>query len=398
MNLALDFRPKNIDEICGQKHIIAKDKALYALIKSGKIPHIMLFGPAGSGKTTLAKVIANELDTSFYELDGSSLKVEDIRKILNLHKNSLIKPVIFIDEVHRLSKTQQEILLIPMENNEATIIGASTENPYFVLSSGIRSRSMLFEFKPLTSSDLDELLQRVQNKLKFSIENDAKTYLLNSSGGDARAMLNLLDFALEISKNISLKTLKELRAFPLKDGVSSDDTHYNLASALIKSLRGSDIDASIYYLARLIDGGESADFIARRLVIFASEDISNANPSALNLATNTLLAVSKIGYPEARIILSQCVVYLASSPKSNSSYKAINEALKYIKNNPKLNVPRYLINTDPAIKNYLYPHDFGGFVDQDYLEIPLKFYFANDIGFEKTLNLWYKKVTKKLND
>lgn len=398
MNLALDFRPKNIDEICGQKHIIAKDKALYALIKSGKIPHIMLFGPAGSGKTTLAKVIANELDTSFYELDGSSLKVEDIRKILNLHKNSLIKPVIFIDEVHRLSKTQQEILLIPMENNEATIIGASTENPYFVLSSGIRSRSMLFEFKPLTSSDLDELLQRVQNKLKFSIENDAKTYLLNSSGGDARAMLNLLDFALEISKNITLKTLKELRAFPLKDGVSSDDTHYNLASALIKSLRGSDIDASIYYLARLIDGGESADFIARRLVIFASEDISNANPSALNLATNTLLAVSNIGYPEARIILSQCVVYLASSPKSNSSYKAINEALKYIKNNPKLNVPRYLINTDPAIKNYLYPHDFGGFVDQDYLEIPLKFYFANDIGFEKTLNLWYKKVTKKLND
>ncbi|MCZ6117171.1 replication-associated recombination protein A [Campylobacter ureolyticus] len=398
MNLALDFRPKNIDEICGQKHIIAKDKALYVLIKSGKIPHIMLFGPAGSGKTTLAKVIANELDTSFYELDGSSLKVEDIRKILNLHKNSLIKPVIFIDEVHRLSKTQQEILLIPMENNEATIIGASTENPYFVLSSGVRSRSMLFEFKPLTSSDLDELLQRVQNKLKFSIENDAKTYLLNSSGGDARAMLNLLDFALEISKNISLKTLKELRAFPLKDGVSSDDTHYNLASALIKSLRGSDIDASIYYLARLIDGGESADFIARRLVIFASEDISNANPSALNLATNTLLAVSKIGYPEARIILSQCVVYLASSPKSNSSYKAINEALKYIKNNPKLNVPRYLINTDPAIKNYLYPHDFGGFVDQDYLEIPLKFYFSNDIGFEKTLNLWHKKVTKKLND
>lgn len=398
MNLALDFRPKNIDEICGQKHIIAKDKALYALIKSGKIPHIMLFGPAGSGKTTLAKVIANELDTSFYELDGSSLKVEDIRKILNLHKNSLIKPIIFIDEVHRLSKTQQEILLIPMENNEATIIGASTENPYFVLSSGIRSRSMLFEFKPLTSSDLDELLQRVQDKLKFSIENDAKTYLLNSSGGDARAMLNLLDFALEISKNISLKTLKELRAFPLKDGVSSDDTHYNLASALIKSLRGSDIDASIYYLARLIDGGESADFIARRLVIFASEDISNANPSALNLATNTLLAVSKIGYPEARIILSQCVVYLASSPKSNSSYKAINEALKYIKNNPKLNVPRYLINTDPAIKNYLYPHDFGGFVDQDYLEIPLKFYFSNDIGFEKTLNLWHKKVAKKLND
>lgn len=398
MNLALEFRPKNIDEICGQKHIIGKDKALYKLIKSGKIPHLMFFGPAGSGKTTLAKVISNELDTSFYELDGSSLKVEDIRKILNLHKNSLIKPIIFIDEVHRLSKTQQEILLIPMENNEAIIIGASTENPYFVLSSGIRSRSMLFEFKALTNDDLNELFERVQNKLNFSIENDAKAYLISSSGGDARAMLNLLDFSLKISSIITLKTLKELRAFPLKDGVSSNDTHYNLASALIKSLRGSDIDASIYYLARLIDGGESADFIARRLVIFASEDIGNANPNALNLATNTLLSVSKIGYPEARIILSQCVVYLASSPKSNSSYKAINEALNYVKNSPKLSVPKYLINQDPAIKNYLYPHDFGGWVKQDYLEIPLKFYSSNDIGFEKTLNLWNEKIKRNLKD
>lgn len=398
MNLALEFRPKNIDEICGQKHIIGKDKALYKLIKSGKIPHLMFFGPAGSGKTTLAKVISNELDTSFYELDGSSLKVEDIRKILNLHKNSLIKPIIFIDEVHRLSKTQQEILLIPMENNEAIIISASTENPYFVLSSGIRSRSMLFEFKALTNDDLNELFERVQNQLNFGIDNDAKAYLISSSGGDARAMLNLLDFSLKISSNITLKTLKELRAFPLKDGVSSDDTHYNLASALIKSLRGSDIDASIYYLARLIDGGESADFIARRLVIFASEDIGNANPNALNLATNTLLSVSKIGYPEARIILSQCVVYLASSPKSNSSYKAINEALNYVKNSPKLSVPKYLINQDPAIKNYLYPHDFGGWVKQDYLEIPLKFYSSNDIGFEKTLNLWNEKIKRNLKD
>lgn len=392
MSLANDFRPKNLDEICGQKHIIAKDKALYKLIKGGEIPHLMFFGPAGSGKTTLAKVIANELNMEFYELDGTSLKVDEIRKILSNHKGTLLKPLIFIDEVHRLSKTQQEVLLIPMESGVATIIGASTENPYFVLSSGIRSRSMLFEFKPLTNDDLTELFNRVQNDLKFTIDSDAKNYLIGSSAGDGRAMLNLLDYALKINTNISLTTLKELRSHPLKDGVSSDDTHYDLASAMIKSLRGSDINASLYYVARLIDGGESADFIARRLVIFASEDIGNANPNALNLATNTLIAVSKIGYPEARIIIAQCVVYLASSPKSDSSYKAINEALDFVANKPKLKIPNYLINTNPAKKDYLYPHDFGGWVKQDYTEIPLNFYHSKGIGFEKNLNDWHEAL------
>lgn len=395
MSLATDFRPVKLEEICGQKHIVGKNTALFKLIKSKEIPHCMFFGPAGSGKTTLAKVIAKEIGMEFYELDGTNLKVDEIRKILDRHKGSLLKPLIFIDEVHRLSKTQQEILLIPMENSEAKVIGASTENPYFVLSSGIRSRSMLFEFKELTNSDLNELFVRVQNSLKFSINDDAKNYLISSSAGDARAMLNLLEFALKISTNIELTTLKELRNIALKDGVSSDDTHYNLASAMIKSLRGSDIDASIYYLARLIDGGESADFIARRLVIFASEDIGNAVPNALTIATNTLVAVSKIGYPEARIILAQCAVYLASCPKSNSSYKAINSALKYIQENPKLSIPTHLINSHPDKKNYLYPHDFGGYVDQIYLEKNLKFYESSDIGFEQKLNLWHKDITKR---
>ncbi|NLK66350.1 MAG: replication-associated recombination protein A [Campylobacteraceae bacterium] len=395
MSLATDFRPKFLDEICGQKHIIGKDTALYKLIKNGSIPHSMFFGPAGSGKTTLAKVIANELNMEFYELDGTSLKVDEIRKILDRHKGTLLKPLIFIDEVHRLSKTQQEVLLIPMEAGDAIIIGASTENPYFVLSSGIRSRSMLFEFKELTDDDLTELFVRVQNALKFSIDDDAKSYLISSSSGDARAMLNLLDFALKIDTNITLKTLKELRSQPLKDGVSSDDTHYNLASAMIKSLRGSDIDASLYYLARLIDGGESADFIARRLVIFASEDIGNATPNALTIATNTLTAVSKIGYPEARIILAQCVVYLASSPKSNSSYMAINKALDYVKNSPKLAIPTHLLNTHPDKKNYLYPHDFGGWVEQTYLEKPLKFYESKGVAFEQKLNLWLEMIKNR---
>ncbi|MSN95756.1 replication-associated recombination protein A [Campylobacter sp. FMV-PI01] len=398
MSLALDFRPKILEEICGQKHIISPNSALFKLIKKGTIAHMIFFGPAGCGKTTIARVIANELNMNFYEFDGGNLKLDDIRKVIDKDRNSLFKPLIFIDEIHRLSKTQQESLLIPMENDFVKIIGASTENPYFSLTSAIRSRSMLFELKSLTNEDLKSLFVRIQNVLKFNIDIDALDYLISSSCGDARAMLNLLDFALKIGTNITLKTLRELRNLPLKDGVSSGDTHYNLASALIKSLRGSDIDASIYYLARLINEGESAEFIARRLSIFASEDIGNANPNALNLATNTMICVSKIGYPEARILLSQCVVYLASSPKSNSSYKAINKALKYVEQNPPLEIPTYLINTNLDKKNYLYPHDFGGWVEQKYLEKDIKFYQSFDIGFEKTLNLWHQKVVKKLND
>lgn len=392
MSLALRYRPQTIDEISGQAHLVSKNSPFRKLLESAKMPHSMFFGPAGSGKTTLARVVAKSLDVPFFELDATSLKVDSFRKIFAEHKHSLLKPLVFIDEVHRLSRTQQEVLLLPMENFEAIIIGASTENPYHVLSSGIRSRSMLFEFFPLTCKDLEKVLEKVQKDEKFTLTKEAKEYLLSSSAGDSRAMLNLLEYALHVSKDIDLKLLKNLRPHALKDGVSSDDTHYNLASALIKSLRGSDVDASIYYLARLIDGGESADFIARRLVIFASEDVGNANPNALNLAASTLQAVSQIGYPESRIILSQCAVYLASCPKSNSSYKAINTALDFVKNQPKFKIPNYLINNTPSSKQYKYPHDFGGWVEQKYLEQDVKFYEGSEIGFEKTLNEWLKKI------
>jgi putative ATPase len=254
---------------------------------------------------------------------------------------------------------------------------------------------MIFEFKPLSYNDLEKLLSDIQKSIYFQINQDAKEYLISSSSGDARSMLNLLEYALSVDKNISLKTLKTLRCSSFSEGSSSKDTHYNLISAMIKSLRGSDVDAAIYYLARLIAAGEEPEFLARRMVIFASEDIGNANPNALNIATNTMLAVSKIGYPEARIILSQCAVYLANSPKSNSSYKAINLALDYIAKNPALPVPSYLINTDPTKKDYLYPHDFGGWVEQKYMQKDIKFYHSSGIGFEQTLDDWLSKIKSK---
>ncbi|MDA3057625.1 replication-associated recombination protein A [Campylobacter sp. VBCF_05 NA6] len=388
-SLALKFRPKSLNEILGQKKIVELFKKFIA---SGKIPHSIFFGAAGCGKTTMARVLASELNYDFYELDATSLKVEDIRKILSAHSGVLAKPLIFIDEIHRLSKTQQEVLLIPMENYEAIIIGATTENPQFVISSGIRSRSMIFEFEPLGAQEMSELFERVQGELGFACDDDAREYLIHTSAGDGRSLLNLLEFAILADSKISLDTLKTLRASAVAQGVSSDDTHYELASAMIKSLRGSEADAALYYVARLIEAGESADFIARRMVILASEDIGNANPNALNMAVNTLLAVSKIGYPEARIILGQCAVYLAHSPKSNSAYNAINEALKFVREGEILPTPRHLINSDKEIANYLYPHDFGGWVEQEYTSAKVKFYHSKQIGFEKTLDEWLKKI------
>ncbi len=389
-NLSRYFRPKTIEEVIGQAHLVSSDSAFYKLVKKGTMPHCFFYGPPGTGKTTMAKIVASELDAPFYELDATSLKVEQFRKIFSTHKGALVKPVIFVDEVHRLSKTQQEVLLIPMENNEAIIIGASTENPYFSLTAGIRSRSMLFEFFPLDNGALSELVDKAQREISFVIDEEAKAYLVHSSAGDSRAVLNLLEFAINVDNHVTLDTLKSLRPTMLKDGMSSDDSHYNLASAMIKSIRGSDVDAALYYLGRLIDGGESVEFITRRLVILASEDIGNANPHALNLAVSTQSATSKIGYPESRIILAQCVIYLTASPKSNSAYMAINETLSYIKNESRLRVPDNL--KSPSPQGYLYPHTFGGWVKQDYLEKELQFYSSSGIGFEKTLDEWLAKI------
>ena len=383
------LRPAAFDDLVGQDHLSEPNAPLRTLCEKGVLGHSFLFGPAGCGKTSIARIIAKTMDFPFYEFNATSLKIEQLRKIFEQYKNALQKPLIFIDEVHRLAKNQQEVLLPVMENNSVLIIGASTENPFFSLTSAIRSRSMLFELRHISNAALTTLLQKALNAAKLSCDDDTKEYLVATSGGDARAMLKLLEFASNLDTNITLENLKSLRPNALQAGSSEAGVHYDLASALIKSIRGSDADAAIYYLARLIEGGESADFIARRLVILASEDIGNANPQALTLTTSAMTSVSKIGYPEARIILAQAVVYLCASPKSNSSYLAINAALESVKSDTLLDIPN---NIKQQNKGYLYPHDFGGYIKQTYLSKPLKFVELKSIGYEQKMKEWLEKL------
>ena len=389
MLLALKYRPSTLDEIIGQEALLGTEAPLRKLIEADALPHLFLYGPPGSGKTTLARVIATTLDKPFYELNGTTLKVEALRKIFKTYDNALQKPLIFIDEVHRLSKNQQEVLLPFMENQAALIIGASTENPYYSMAAPIRSRSHLFSLIPIDNKCMLAYLEYILTQEEIHIEESAKEYLVHSSGGDARAMLNLLESASHLSSPVTQKDLRAIRPHALQAGSSEADSHYDLASAMIKSIRGSDINAGIYYLARLISGGEPPEFLARRLAILASEDIGNANPNALNLAASTLTIVKNIGYPEARIPLAQLVIYLASSPKSNSAYEAINHAQKAIQEGAIYPVPEHIKTHSTA---YLYPHSYGGWVEQSYLEEPLDLYYSKGSGFEKTLDIWLEKI------
>ncbi len=379
------LRPKTFDEVVGQEHLCAFEAPLRSLCQSGNLTHSFFYGPPGCGKTTMARIIASVMDLPFYEFNATSLKIESLRKIFDQYENALTKPLIFIDEVHRLSKNQQEVLLPVMEQNSVLVIGASTENPYFSLTAAIRSRSLLFELKTIGVKSLEDLLGRTG----IAMNDEAKEYVIASSGGDARAMLKLLEVASALNKPITLSLLKSLRPAAQAQGSSEAGVHYDLASALIKSIRGSDADAAIYYLARLIDGGEPPEFIARRLVILSSEDVGNANPQALTLCTSAMLSVKQIGYPESRIILAQAVIYLCASPKSNTAYNAINSALEAVRNGEILEIPDAI---RPRGANYQYPHDFGGWVDQKYLSKPLKFVEYKNSGYEAKMGEWMEKV------
>ena len=385
------LRPKSFDEIVGQLHLVSAHAPLRELCEKGALGHSFFYGTPGSGKTSLARVIADVMGLPFYEFNATSLKVDQLRKIFDQYEHALQPPLIFIDEVHRLAKNQQEVLLPVMEKNSILLIGASTENPFFSLTSAMRSRSMLFELKRISDDQMDTLLDKALTHAKLRCQDDAREYLIVSSNGDARAMLKLLEFASALQDEITLSLLKSLRPTAQNDGSSDATVHYDLISALIKSIRGSDADAAIYYLARLIKAGESADFIARRLVILASEDVGNANPQALTLTTSAMTSVAKIGYPEARIILAQAVVYLCASPKSNSSYAAINSGLKAVEDGVLLEVPK---NIKQQNEGYLYPHDFGGYVQQQYLEKKLQFVELKDIGYEKKMKEWMELIKK----
>ena len=390
--LAERLRPTTLDEYIGQKHLVGNGAVLRLMIDSGHISSFILWGPPGVGKTTLAKIIAQQLDTPFYTLSAVNSGVKEVREVIDKASNNRFfnqqSPILFIDEIHRFSKSQQDSLLAAVETGAITLIGATTENPSFEVIRPLLSRCQVYVLKSLEKQDLEELLQRALTKdliLKDRhIEIKETEALFRYSGGDARKLLGILDLVTSSAPTgplvIDNKTITEhLQQNPLaydKEG----DMHYDIISAFIKSIRGSDPDAALYWLARMIEGGEDPKFIARRLVISAAEDIGLANPNALLLANAAFDAVAKIGWPEGRIPLAEATVYLATSAKSNSAYIGINKALQLVKQTGNQPVPLHIRNAPTQLMaelgyhdGYLYPHDFpNNFVQQQYLPDALK--------------------------
>lgn len=386
--LAERLRPKTLDEYIGQKHLVGTGAILRKMIEAGKISSFILWGPPGVGKTTLAQIIANKLETPFFTLSAVTSGVKDVREVIEKAKNSRFfnqaSPILFIDEIHRFSKSQQDSLLGAVETGVVTLIGATTENPSFEVIRPLLSRCQLYVLKSLEKEDLLELLQNairrdvyLKEKNIILEETDA---ILRYSGGDARKLLNILELVVEADAAFDKivitdeKVIERLQQNPLaydKDG----ELHYDIISAFIKSIRGSDPDGALYWLARMVEGGEDPAFIARRLVISASEDIGLANPNALLLANAAFDAVMKIGWPEGRIPLAEATVYLATSPKSNSAYEGINSALELVRQTGNLPVPLHLRNAPTKLmkqlgygKDYKYAHAYQNhFVEQQFL-------------------------------
>lgn len=385
--LAERLRPQTLDDYIGQKHLVGPDAVLRKMIDTGRISSFILWGPPGVGKTTLAQIIAHRLETPFYTLSAVTSGVKDVREVIEKARNNRFftqaSPILFIDEIHRFSKSQQDSLLGAVEQGTVTLIGATTENPSFEVIRPLLSRCQLYVLKNLTKDDLLELLHKAVERdiiLKTKhIEFRETDAMLRYSGGDARKLLNILELVVEADGTDQVVITDAVVAERLQQNPLAYDKggelHYDTISAFIKSIRGSDPDAALYWLARMIEGGEDPSFIARRLVISASEDIGLANPNALLLANAAFEAVMKIGWPEGRIPLAEATVYLATSPKSNSAYKGINDALQLVRQTGNLPVPLHLRNAPTQLmeelgygKDYKYAHDYQGhFVEQQFL-------------------------------
>jgi putative ATPase len=386
--LAERIRPKTLDEYISQRHLVGETGVLTAQIKQGIVPSMILWGPPGTGKTTLANIIANESGRPFHTLSAISSGVKDVREVIDKAKKgdglfTTKNPILFIDEIHRFSKSQQDSLLAAVEKGWVTLIGATTENPSFEVIAALLSRCQVYVLKSFEKKDLEDLLKRALEKdellKKKNIKLKETEALIRLSGGDARKLLNIFELVIdsEPGEKVSITNDMVMEKAQQKT-VRYDKTgeqHYDIISAFIKSIRGSDPNAAVYWLARMIAGGEDVKFIARRLLILASEDIGNANPTALVIANNTFQAVTTIGYPESRIILSQCAIYLANSPKSNASYKAINEAWATVQKTGDLEVPLSIRNAPTKLmkelgygENYQYAHNYeGNFVPHEFL-------------------------------
>ena len=416
--LAERMRPRSLDDYVGQEHIVGEGGVLRKMVSSGHISSFILWGPPGVGKTTLAEIIANMLNVPFFTLSAVTSGVKDVRDVIEKARNgrffNSMSPILFIDEIHRFSKSQQDSLLGAVERGVITLIGATTENPSFEVIRPLLSRCQVYVLKPLDQNALTNIIQRAINKdVELSNKNiklEETAAILRYSGGDARKLLNILELVVDACDSdeiiITNKMVEErLQENPIaydKDG----EMHYDIISAFIKSIRGSDPDAALYWMARMIEGGEDPQFIARRLVISAAEDIGLANPNALLLANAAFDAVMKVGWPEGRIPLAEAAVYLATSPKSNSAYMAINTALEVVKQSGNLPVPLHLRNAPTALMTqlgysdgYKYPHDYAGnFTEQQYLPDDLRdarFWHSQHSPAEETL---YQRMLKCWGD
>lgn len=422
--LASRLRPTNLDEVVGQEHIIGRDKLLYRAIQADKLSSILFYGPPGTGKTTLAKVIANTTSAAFLQINATSAGKKDMEEVVQKAKDNAgmygKKTILFVDEIHRFNKSQQDYLLPFVEDGTVILIGATTENPYFEVNGALLSRSIIFELQPLSTENIKTLLKRAVTdeekglgSYKADIEEEALDFLAEISGGDARMALNAVELGVlttERSKDGKIHITREVASECIQKRVvrydKTGDNHYDTISAFIKSMRGSDPDAAIYYLARMLYAGEDIKFIARRIMICAAEDVSNADPMALVVATSAAQAVERIGMPEAQIILAQAVSYVASAPKSNSAVVAIQEAMETVQSEKMNTIPAHL--QDAHYKSagklghgigYQYAHDFPNhYVKQQYLPDELvgrKFYRPTQNGYEKKILEYFEKIGRE---